>query len=261
MISAFGVEHTEISKVLMYYRKPTLSAVKQAAVEMAKAPKRPVRGQLKRAPELDRKDYIAPDGVQVRWRGGGVAKSFVPGKGYTAATKLSDVERHIVRNKALGNSAMYRAKGGRMKQAEKAQPHLKTDRTQIYPEHKTTKGKIVRIGPPQLTNKDLGLPDTHQGFSKPNGRGGGDVFVLNNAADRHATYRHEMAHIKPKRNIVNFQSRRQDPVRSGREEGRADFTAHGKPTTGQYPGGDDFQRGYNEVQGKMAAAKWRKDNR
>ena len=69
MISAFGVDRGEFSKAA-YYAMPKLTGAKRAAGELLKAPKRPKKKVVH--PEPDRKDYIAPDGVLVRWRGGGV---------------------------------------------------------------------------------------------------------------------------------------------------------------------------------------------
>jgi len=179
-----------------------------------------------------------------------VAKSYVPGVGYKAAAKLDHVERHIVRNATLGNAAARK----------KGIVRPQSGRTEINPGIKTPRGKLKQVFP-QYSKAETGSPNNMEGFSLINGRGGGMAFVHRDAHDPAATYRHEMAHIGPRRNPVHFQERVKDETRKGREEGRADFIAHGKPTTGQYPGGEQFQRGYNEVQGKMAAAKWRKQNR
>lgn len=70
MNSAFGIDHGDISKAA-YYALPTKAGVKASVKRGLKAPKRPVRGNLKPLPDEARRDYIAPDGVQVRWRGGG----------------------------------------------------------------------------------------------------------------------------------------------------------------------------------------------
>ena len=67
MISAFGIEHGEFSKAA-YYRAPSLSRTAASVQRGLKAPKRRVK--KKPVPEPNRKDYVAADGVQVRWRGG-----------------------------------------------------------------------------------------------------------------------------------------------------------------------------------------------
>lgn len=101
-----------------------------------------------------------------------------------------------------------------------------------------------------------------RGSAQANGRGGGLITLHPKtpkfAEKRDAVIRHEKAHLAPKRNPVRWQERRKDPVRVGREEGRADFVAHGKATTGLYPGSPEFRSGYNEVQTKMAAAQKRR---
>lgn len=174
-----------------------------------------------------------------------ISKSFVPGVGYKAAKTLDTTERHIVRNATLG------AKAARKAGIKRPQ----SGRTQINPGTETPRGKLKQVWP-QYSRHDTGMPHA-EGFSLINGRGGGTVVVHRDAVNPKATYRHEMAHIAPRRNPVHFQDRVKNETRKGREEGRADFIAHGKTTTGQYPGGEEFQRGYNEVQGKMAAAKFR----
>jgi len=98
-----------------------------------------------------------------------------------------------------------------------------------------------------------------------NGRGQGNIHLHGdphkdwNGADPAKTIKHEMAHIGVKRNPQRFKDRMafSDAAR-GREEGRADMIGQGKATPGRYPGNEEFQGGYNEVQGKMTAARQRK---
>lgn len=187
---------------------------------------------------------------------GYVSKSFVPGQGFKAANKLDDVERHIVRNATLGGKAARTKTGSSEKKAVRRQGEGK-NRTKIYEGVRTDRGKLTKV---VANRRQTGAGPQVQGFSQPDGRGGGRV-VIHDDADFKTTARHEMAHITPKRNPVRFFERTKDSNRLGREEGRADFVASGKQTAGQYPGNDQFKRGYNEVQGRMAAAKWRKDNR
>jgi hypothetical protein len=68
MISAFGVDHGEINKAA-YFALPTARGAKESLKRGLKAPKVPRKKPA--APPLKREDYVAPDGVQVRWRGGG----------------------------------------------------------------------------------------------------------------------------------------------------------------------------------------------
>lgn len=180
----------------------------------------------------------------------GICKSYVPGSGYKSAKALSDVERHIVRNKALGNSAAFKAKGSPAKNA----PSSKGRR--IYEGQETQRGKLTRV---VASRSQTGKPQV-EGFSQPDGRGGGRV-VIHDDADFKTTAKHEMAHITPKRNPVRFYERVKDETRLGREEGRADYIAHGKQSTGSYPGSSQFKRGYDEVQGKMAQSAFLKEKR
>ena len=184
-------------------------------------------------------------------------KSYVPGSGYKPAKVLDHIERHIVRNKAAGNLAHNRKNGGIIPRAEMREP----SRTKMYPDRgDIPKGKLKQVFP-QFTRAETGAPPGTEGFSRPNGRGGGEVFVHRDAQNAKATYRHEMAHIKPKRNIVRFQQRMKDDFKRGREEGRADYIGHGKKTKGSYPGNDQFQRGYNDVQNRMLRAKRQKEGK
>lgn len=181
----------------------------------------------------------------------GISKSFVPGKGFKAASKLDSTERHIVRNKAQGNRAVMRQVGGRLKNSPSARGQ------KIYPGIETKKGVLKQVVA-HRTKMPQGAPGTKiEGYSQPDGRGGGRITVAQDA-DFTMTHRHEMAHITPKRNPHRFFERTADPKRLGKEEGRADFTAYRGKTPGNYPGNKDFQSGYNEVQGKMAGAKKKK---
>lgn len=132
---------------------------------------------------------------------------------------------------------------------------------QLYDNGQVTRGMGSKVHtdvlPPELHTKFGTLhPKGTQllGHSQPNGKGGGILRMNPNAApeDQAATYKHEMAHLSPKRNPHRLAERTQNsPLRAGREEGRADFTGRGKMTPGAYPGGEDFQRGYNQVQRSM----------
>lgn len=192
-----------------------------------------------------------------------LSKSFVPGagfsptkglKGYKRAVDLTSAERSAIKNNPT--AAKIRAGGGREKMARRRQAAGK-NRTDIWPGTKTPKGKLTKVIPSM--REGSGMPSMLQAHAQPNGRGGGTVHFYHDTQNVGPTLRHEKAHITPKRNPVRFQERYLNETRRGREEGRADFTAHGKQTTGQYPGGDDFQRGYSEVQGKMAAGKFKRN--
>ena len=114
----------------------------------------------------------------------------------------------------------------------------------------------VSAKPNQLLHENPDLA----GYARANGRGGGTIKVnpAHSPEERALTVKHEMAHITPKRNIHTLHARTVDPVRAGGEEGRADFLAHGGKSKGAYPGGPQFQRGYNRVQNKMHRARQQK---
>lgn len=95
----------------------------------------------------------------------------------------------------------------------------------------------------------------------PNGRRGGTLVFYNGNKANKTVARHEWAHMNVKRNVARAQERFADPIRLGREEGRADFLAHGRQTPDRYPGTPAFKSGYNEVQAKMMRAKYRKLDR
>jgi len=202
-----------------------------------------------------------------------ISKSLVPGagysikhgmKGYKKATQLTGSERSQIKERiTTGQGKRIKERGGRIKIAE-ARDKAGKSRKEIWPGIKTAKGKAVRIGP---SDRSLhGVDDSVQAFAQPNGRGGGQIVLFNRSAAHQSrpidrVVAHERQHILPKRNPVRFQDRYKNPARRGREEGRADFRAEGKQTTGAYPGPPEFQQGYNEVQGKMAAAKFRRNMR
>lgn len=115
----------------------------------------------------------------------------------------------------------------------------------------------------QFGNPSGGDGGTLLAHSQPNGKGGGLLRMDPNQPGQEQTYKHEMAHLKPKRNPVRlFERTSTDTKRLGREEGRADFIGQGKKTPGRYPGDHRFQEGYDEVQTKMHRASQRpKKNR
>ncbi len=188
----------------------------------------------------------------------GISKSYVPGKGYRAAKNLLPKDRALVRAKAQGKTIRLKTASGATKDI-KAQPNrMKNARRakgrQIHQGIKTERGKLTKLMMSRTQSGPLGHAE---GYSLPDGRGGGHV-VVHDGADFKTTAAHEMAHIKPRRNPVHMANRLKNQNKLGKEEGRADFSAHGRQTTGQYPGSQMFQGGYNEVQGKMAAAQYRK---
>lgn len=198
-----------------------------------------------------------------------LSKSFVPGEGFKAASKLSQVERHIIRNKASGNKLKYKkgltpekvapsSKGRRIHDDwDEAGPQLGLKRLSTK---RTGKVLLSRRSEPVHVQGMEGPgslnPLKAQAF--PDGKGGGVIRTYKGGEDR-TTLLHEKAHLTPKRNPVRFRERAlSDPKRNGREEGRADFVAHGKATPGQYPGNDRFKEGYNEVQTKLSQAAFRR---
>lgn len=124
-----------------------------------------------------------------------------------------------------------------------------------------SKTKIVDS--PEVHSKTLrdGKIVSLKGRSQFNGRGGGTITLYpgTHKFNRTQTLTHEMAHVAPRRNPWTAQQRMKDPYRLGREEGRADFTAHGVATPGGYGNRNpEFTRGYDEVQGRMGVARNRK---
>jgi hypothetical protein len=189
----------------------------------------------------------------------GISKSYLPGKGYVAANTLGRAGK-----KALGEhvaySRVWRGNSGGSKFAEAAK-YRKAKGRKLWEGFKTPMNRKVSVNTkPNLTSEDNpGLA----GYARANGRGGGMVKVFPHAhaspEDVATTVRHETAHITPKRNIVRLHERTNEPIRSGREEGRADFIAHGRKSPGAYADDDpEFNRGYNQVQRKMHAAQQRK---
>lgn len=191
------------------------------------------------------KSYVSPG---VGTKGYMKAKDLTPGMrsmiGRRTKTKTS-AENNIPGRKVKGQSA----KGQTMYDTETRSMKRKISTDLVQPHHED----------PRLKGKGYKL----LGHSQPNGRGGGILRMNTNAsaAEQATTYRHEVAHLTPKRNPTRFFERTSDPKRLGREEGRADFVAHGKKTPGQYPGEASFQRGYNQTQRKLSEASARKKKR
>jgi len=126
----------------------------------------------------------------------------------------------------------------------------------IWPGYVSPAGKTIKVVRGEVLKPGM---KPRGGDAMPNGRGGGHIRIFRGAKDPSgALLRHEMAHLKPRRNPVRFQERRADHFRSGSEEGRADYMAHGKQTPGKYPGNKEFTAGYNHVQAKMHAAHQKK---
>lgn len=186
-----------------------------------------------------------------------VSKSYVPGVGFGAASELSRRGRDAVKAGVATSRASRKTMGTTEQFAQKNTPKKR----KIYPGEKTPLKSLVKKPSARLDRKAKN-DGSLAGYSRPNGRGGGYVKVYHDVPDKELTMRHEMAHITPRRNPHTLQVRTQDPTRLGREEGRADFIAHGKKTPSHYPDqtGEErkFQRGYNEVQRKMHGARRQK---
>lgn len=204
--------------------------------------------------------------VQNKMRAAGtkVHKSWIaPAKtagGWKSATTLTADERHgvragITRSRALSNYRRYNSSGWA--------PSSKGRK--IYDGRTTSRGELK---PTVLMHRKPSKSDTvfsgHTAMAQPNGRGGGrlDVFPLGrkkSGAVKPRVLRHELAHLAPKRNPHALYERiGADPVRHGREEGRADYLASGHFSTykdpNRYYGGGQFRQGYEEVHNKMRAA-------
>ena len=188
-----------------------------------------------------------------------VGKSYIPTKGYKPANQLSAMERKIVGAKASGKTVRLRRSDGSTTDVKRTPNRMKNAPSakgkKIYEGFETPRGKLTKVvASRHQTGMHQGALTQVEGFSQPDGRGGGRI-VIHDDADFKKTAAHELQHILPRRNPHRFFERAKDPVRLGREEGRADFMANGKPTPGQYPGSAQFKSGYNEVQNKMASAK------
>lgn len=181
----------------------------------------------------------------------GIEKSMVGGE-YIPATKLTSGARKIIGRRAAQKVAAPGKKvEGQSAKGRTVYPDGLANRSMnrkihtdvLAPVHHLENGKLHPMGTQLL------------GHSQPNGKGGGVLRMNPHAPDQEATYKHEMAHLTPKRNPVRFFERTSsDPKRLGREEGRADYTANKKKTPGSYPGSQEFQHGYNQVQDKMHRA-------
>jgi hypothetical protein len=178
-----------------------------------------------------------------------IAKSYVSGKGWVKATDLTPGMKNLIRTRARNKG---RGAGGSATPGRKVEGQSAKGRT-VY--DRETRSMQRRISTDVLDSGDSRLKSLGYqvlGHSQPNGRGGGILRMNPRGANQEATYRHELAHLKPKRNPVRLSERTADSRRLGREEGRADFIGNrGKRTPGSYPGNKQFQRGYNEVQNRM----------
>ena len=186
---------------------------------------------------------------------GEFTKSYIPGKGYVAATDLGRAGKKALRQH-VEYSTRYRGNAG--SKFQEAARYRKAKGRKLWEGFRTDFQQKVNVSakPNQLLRDEPNLA----GYARANGRGGGTIKVnpAHTPEERALTVKHEMAHITPKRNIWRLHQRTNDPIRMGGEEGRADFIAHGGPSKGAYPGNIAFQRGYNKVQRKMAAAQKRK---
>jgi len=188
-----------------------------------------------------------------------IIKSFIPGKGWVKAAELTKPGK-----RALSEHVAYtgRVRGNRGMHPEAyAAKYRQAKGRKIHPGFKTTMNRKVTVNrkPTMESLEEPGLA----GYARPNGRGGGTVKVFPHNMDPEQTaitIKHETAHITPKRNIHTFHRRINSSTRiQGREEGRADYIAHGGKSKGAYAEDDPgFNRGYNEVQRKMHAAAQRK---
>lgn len=187
----------------------------------------------------------------------GISKSFVPGKGYVSAAKLTPGQRRDVgfnlhlknKNRKAGVTQPVKSAAGRRIWGQGRAP---------TPQGKTP--RVINVKNKSIKLDSAGVPREQGGYAQPNGRGGGRLVLYNSSANKEfgagAVQRHEMAHITPRRNPHRFGQRIKEPFRAGREEARADFTALGRGR--DYPGNDEFKRGYDDVIGRMSAAKKRR---
>lgn len=172
----------------------------------------------------------------------GISKSYMgPGKGYKAASKLSAAERKDVKGNVELNGFLRSIAPKSPMQNRPSSKGRKVMQGTTLPKGRKVTTKVENMGPGQ------------HGSSIWNGRGGGEIKISPKAPAN--TDKHEMAHVSPKRNPHRALMRFKDPVKRGREEGRADFIAEGKRTPGVYRGSKEFESGYNEVQGRMSNAR------
>ena len=209
-----------------------------------------------------------------------LAKSYFPGIGYKPVTQMAPTIRSAMKDrlkpkptgfrlraqqvgdKLAGHDAPNRGSQGIGLHKRPAAPSS-TGR-QIWGHQPTAHlgGKtVVERHAGQLPHQVLDRPNSTGGTFRamadaaPNGRGGGVVRVRDpkgTAAEGldKEVMAHEMAHIKPRRNVHTFQQRTKNQFRDGREEGRADMAA-GRHN---YPGTPEFRSGYEDSQRKIALA-------
>lgn len=187
---------------------------------------------------------------------GEVAKSFVGGKAVRAMDLTRAMRAEIKDRTRVPHD--YPLPQGEYIPGRKIQGQHSKGRQLYSDEHEVRSMKRkISTGPIESPHHKL-VPTGEQllGMSRPNGKGGGILRMNLKAPNQDVTYAHEMAHLKPKRNPARFFERiGEDQRKLGREEGRADFIGNkNKKTPGNYPGSEEFQRGYNEVQHKMAGS-------
>lgn len=188
-----------------------------------------------------------------------VKKSYVPGVGYKALSSLGRVRRGQVREGVEYASRVRANAGSRFKQGNLGGPQGKGAKgRKLWEGQRTPMNRQIKVSsrPTAVSRDNPGIA----GYAMANGRGGGKVKVFNSAhatpEDAAITRAHEIAHVTPKRNIPRLHERTNNPRVSGREEGRADFIAHGGKSPGAYhDDSPEFQRGYREVQHKMHLAR------
>ena len=186
----------------------------------------------------------------------GISKSMISPGVFKPAKLLSGAERVATRQRSVERTGQFKSWG---KPPEMAQRGLSSAKGRKVPGGVGTSSKINVVHSDKVIEHPTVKGKFKGGSAVINGRGGGTITMHPHPhADPAKLLNHELAHVAPKRNPVRWQQRKADPTRLGREEGRADYVAHGKPTPGAYPGPEGFQSGYNEVQGKMHAARQRR---
>lgn len=154
-----------------------------------------------------------------------------------------------------------------LKQAERAAHKPDFDFTARLPKRQATRvmetrnaieRSKVKISPKtdQIKMPEL-LMRNAEASARPSGMGRGQGSLLYRGSTSAATMRHERAHLAPKRNTHTFKQRIKDPVRLGREEGRATYMGGEGDTYGRRfadPSKEkQFRQGFNEVYGRMQA--------
>lgn len=156
---------------------------------------------------------------------GVVSKSFIPGRGWIPATKVSRRELTALARGGRADAAR-KARAANQGANQEFKDHISalTDFTSQHGSYHSTKGSVrPRVLADEVIDDAAG-PHIAAFASKLGGRRApGVVYARNSATER--TIRHEHAHVTPKRSAYRVYQIGVSPRRTMAEEGRADYTA------------------------------------